>query len=90
MHAAISPIINEETIELRNTALSKYFSRDIDQKPCKNIGNEITNTEGKNINIGNLTENKLSNIKKKVKSVKTKPTPLAALNKAIVLIADTV
>lgn len=76
--------------EVRNNSLEIFFPKTTDQKPCKYIGSEIKNIKGDKKYNGNLTDNRLSKIRNNVNNVNTKPTPLAARSKAIVLIAETV
>lgn len=82
--------ITLETTVIFNIVLSIFFSRSIDQKPCKNNRKLVKKTKDVDNNTFSLIDSIASNNKKDVTSVKTKPTPLAARNRAIVLSDDTV
>lgn len=88
-------IDNSVTIKLEIRVIfriirSNFFSKSIDQKPCKNNRNDVKNTKGNDINMLCLIDKIASYNKKDVTRVKTNPTPLAALKRAIVFEDDTV
>lgn len=89
--AEIWVITNAEIKDNTKTSLSKFFSKDIDQKPCRNIKKELTKINPDETKGFCLIESMASNTKNEVTRVKTKPTPLAALNSAMFLnVEDTV
>ncbi len=67
-----------------------FASKTLIQRPCKNKANEAKTTPAVVIQIWALMESIASKRRKEVKSVRTNPTPRAALVNAIVLIAETV
>jgi hypothetical protein len=70
--------------------LSIFLSNSIDQKPCIKSRNDVTNTNGTDTIACYLMDKIASNNRNDVIKVRTKPTPRAALKRAIVLEEETV
>src|SRR3990172_12580671 len=87
---AVSPTTKDDMALDVRISFSNLGSSEALHRPCRNKGKEmrVTPREVKGRLV--LSDIIASNTRKKVTSVSTNPTPLAALKRAIVLMAPTV
>lgn len=84
---AISAIAKDEIAEINSKSLEIFLSKGTLQKPWRKRGKD-RNKESTLFAQNDILSDKIaSKMRKDVNNVSTKPTPLAARSKAIVLIA---